>query len=502
MSERYSKLFTLPGNLYSTGSPVVVAAGSLLKDNQTGKVLVQLKIQNISEKTIKAAKVTISPLDTVGRLLGDCVNYQYLDLKTNRDDFFGQKTAIPLPDSATRSFSVSVAEVAFSDNSVWSASEEPWEMLSSPTRLEEKLGWNEAELLKQYHLDHGSNRQYWPTEVKDLWYCSCGVLNHKKESQCHSCGKSLEDQLAVEIETLKAERDARLEREAEARERKAQEEKRQAEERAKREAKEKEERTKKQKSLVKNCSIAAAAAVLVIVLGVLLTTKVIIPIHNYNSAVSLMENGDYTAAIKAFKAMDGYKDSEDMVVEAENRSVYATALDYMESGEYSVAIIKFNSLGDYSDAQEKIVECQNLENEADYQAALGYMESGKYVKAIMQFESLGDYSDAQEKIVECQNLEKGEYYRIALDYMDSGDYSKAIEKFEYLGDYSDAQEKLVECQNLKNEADYQKALDYMESAEYSKAIYELRKLGDYSDAAEKLNECLELKEKADNQTTN
>ena len=43
MSERYSKLSALPENLYSTGAPVIIAAGALLKDNQTGKVLAQLK---------------------------------------------------------------------------------------------------------------------------------------------------------------------------------------------------------------------------------------------------------------------------------------------------------------------------------------------------------------------------------------------------------------------------------------------------------------------------
>ena len=35
MSERYSKVFSLPENLYAEGAPVVIAAGALLKDNQT-----------------------------------------------------------------------------------------------------------------------------------------------------------------------------------------------------------------------------------------------------------------------------------------------------------------------------------------------------------------------------------------------------------------------------------------------------------------------------------
>ena len=65
MSERYTRLFSLPENLYSVGAPVVIAAGAVLKDNQTGKVLTQLKIQNISDKAVKAATVSIVPMDTV-----------------------------------------------------------------------------------------------------------------------------------------------------------------------------------------------------------------------------------------------------------------------------------------------------------------------------------------------------------------------------------------------------------------------------------------------------
>lgn len=62
MSDRYSKLFALSENLYSAGAPVVIAAGALQKDNQTGKVFAQLKIRNIQDKVIKAATVKSRPL--------------------------------------------------------------------------------------------------------------------------------------------------------------------------------------------------------------------------------------------------------------------------------------------------------------------------------------------------------------------------------------------------------------------------------------------------------
>ena len=130
MSERYSRLFSLPENLYSVGAPVVIMAGALLKDNQTGKVLAQLKIQNIQDKTIKALTVKICPMDTVGRLLGKSVSYQYLDFNAAQDIYFGQKPPIVLPDTATRAFTVSVSEVIFVDNTIWSAPDVPWNPMS------------------------------------------------------------------------------------------------------------------------------------------------------------------------------------------------------------------------------------------------------------------------------------------------------------------------------------------------------------------------------------
>ena len=50
MKDRYSKLFSLTKDLYTEGSPIIISAGSLLKDNDTDRVLAQLKFTNRSTK--------------------------------------------------------------------------------------------------------------------------------------------------------------------------------------------------------------------------------------------------------------------------------------------------------------------------------------------------------------------------------------------------------------------------------------------------------------------
>ena len=57
--ERFQRLYELPKNLYVNDTPIMISAGALTKDKNTGKIFIQLKIKNISEKVIKAVFVKI-----------------------------------------------------------------------------------------------------------------------------------------------------------------------------------------------------------------------------------------------------------------------------------------------------------------------------------------------------------------------------------------------------------------------------------------------------------
>lgn len=211
MSERYSKLFSLPENLYSVGAPVVIMAGALLKDNQTGKVLVQLKITNISNNVIKSIIVSISQLDIIGKPQGETIKYQYLDLNIERDVSFGQKVPIVLPDITTRAFSVSVSEVIFADNTVWKNSlDGNWKALKHSDSIEH-ICHGDIELIKQFRLQYGASSHVLFTRDRDLWRCTCGALNHVEEVNCHICGNNASDlEKPIDIPALKIASDERV----------------------------------------------------------------------------------------------------------------------------------------------------------------------------------------------------------------------------------------------------------------------------------------------------
>lgn len=227
MSERYLKLFSLEENLYIPGSPVLIAAGALLKDTQTGRILGQLKLQNISDQPIKAATVALIPLDTVGNPLGEPVSYQYLDLKVTRDAYWGSQDPIRFSDPSTRAYTASVKEVIFSDNSIWTAPNSAWKALPAKTTLETQL--DDFELATQYRMHFGMDCQYGYQTAEDLWYCPCGAVNHQGERACHSCQKDSNELAGVDWDLLRkeaAERVAkkRAEEEALAAEKKAKQE--------------------------------------------------------------------------------------------------------------------------------------------------------------------------------------------------------------------------------------------------------------------------------------
>lgn len=287
MSERYTKLFSLPENLYVEGSPVILAAGALLKDTQTGRILAQLKLQNIATVRIKAATVRIRPLDTVGAPLGDALEHQYLDLDAMRDGYFGAKNAIPLPETA-RAFSVGVETVVFADNVVWTSHAEAWEALQSPRSLPSLYS---SDVVEQFEIENGKISQNEFLQQKDLWTCLCGAVNHTRETRCHRCANTLQALREIDVAQLKAGAAARLEKQRQ-------------------EAAEEMERARKEAKKNRKAALIAAGALALIVALIVLLNTVIIPNSKYNEALALMDAGQYEEAIAAFGAINGYKDSK------------------------------------------------------------------------------------------------------------------------------------------------------------------------------------------------
>ena len=214
MSQRYARLFALPENLYQPGSPVMILAGALLKDNQTGGILALMKFKNVGTKPIRGLKVRFFPQDLTGIDLDQPLEHQYLDLNAARDGEFGQKEPVAFPNAVTRAFRVEVYQVVFADGTLWNQEQSQWSPMPPLQALETALG--DKELCKEYQILYGANCRVMPQEDKGLWRCTCGAWNMESEAKCHACWKNLDQLKALDLEQLKASRDARLAREQQA----------------------------------------------------------------------------------------------------------------------------------------------------------------------------------------------------------------------------------------------------------------------------------------------
>lgn len=387
MNERFTHLYFLPTYLYQSGSPILIAAGALLKDNQNDSVLVQLKLRNLKKDTLIACKVSVKAFDPSGAELKGVDDFSYLDLNMETGKDFGTQTAIPLEDKTTRRVVVSVTQAVFDNGVIWeNKNEQEWEPLPIGKRKELKMVFPDEELQKQYSIEVGGNCTYVPEIIDPFFYCTCGAINLVENGACYNCKReypSLAEALNVEILTQK--KNLRLQEEkyqqALALQNKGTEN---ALEKAislftelgdfkdsteriiacqNRIVQEKafEKETAQKKKRYKMLGIFAGTAAALVIVIALLATKVIIPeMQNrdaYQNAEALFENGQYDDAIDAFTLLGEYKDASDRAEKARNAKremQYTEALELAKNGDYLKAMAAFRDLGDYDDAKTQI----------------------------------------------------------------------------------------------------------------------------------------------------
>ena len=333
MQERFTRLFATPLNLYAAGSPVLIAAGALLKDNQTGSVLAQLKFTNLGEKTIKALFVSVDAFDVTDSALKGVEKFQFLDLSASTNATFGQKTPIPLPDGTTRSFAPSVRTVLFADGTSWTC-EKGFMPLPAQPSIMNAFG----DLAETYSRQMHGNALLAPQPYQDLWLCTCGTANKASHQLCAACGADKEPLFAwADVEKLLAEKATYEQEQAEQERQHAEAEAEQARLQA--------TRNKKNKKIA--AIVLPCIAAVIIFLIVLFT--VILPSMRYNKALSLYEAGEYDQAVNAYAACGAYAVNDDIVAywREKNANTIATGSFHTVGlkADGTVAAVGYNEYG-------------------------------------------------------------------------------------------------------------------------------------------------------------
>ena len=474
-----------PLTIYS-GIPVLIEKVILTKSPQTGDLAAACSFRSLTEKSLVAMLIDIHCSDIWGNPTESVEDFQYLDLKTEREIIFGQDQRISIPNRATRLIEIEIKRVIYSDRTLTESGSNK-EILPSQQDLSSFFG--SEELKNEYIRETGVIAQNTITVGGGYWRCTCGAVNDEAESDCYRCGANKSKLLALQnVELISAnlvahqkemQEKAEQERaEQEAFRRQAEEKKRLEKEERERKSREaaaqyaeemrikKEQRQKK----VKRFSIIAAA-VLLILLATYAVIWHIIPSIRYNNADSALSSKQFDSAYEGFQSLGSYKDSEEKAKEA----IYQKACSLMNAGSFTDAAAEFSKVVNYKDSNDQEVYCKN---QTAYLDAKELFDTGKYSEAAEAFSLLGDFSDSAEQV-------NASNYQYAKKLFDDGSFEEAQAAFDALADYEDSR-------TLSKESYYQLASKYFEEKEYKKAYdtFDIISRKDYKDSTElKVESC-------------
>ncbi len=132
--------------------------------------------------------------------------------------------------------------------------------------------------------------------------------------------------------------------------------------------------------------------------------------------------------------------------------LYDTAMEYKDNGEFLDAVKAFKNLAGFRDSNQQAAECIKLYNEGTYESAIVSKEDKDYDDAIELFSQIIDFKDSKEQIEICEQLKKSEMYDDAISLKQDGHFNQAIDILEKIIDYKDADYQIKECIQLKIDA--------------------------------------------------
>lgn len=160
---------------------------------------------------------------------------------------------------------------------------------------------------------------------------------------------------------------------------------------------------------------------------------------------------------------------------------YDSAVELMNAGEYEEAISKFESIEEYEDSKKMIEDCNLALTENSYNAAVDLKNAGNYEEALYAFYKLKDYKDVEEQMTEC----KDHIYDTAVELMDAGKYEEARTAFDIITDYKDSADLIEQC---NQEEIYTNATQLMDDGKCEEALAQFYAIKDYKDSQDIINE--------------
>lgn len=485
--QRFQILSASRQDLFQPGSPVWVSRCQLSLDRESGKRLLQVRMVNCSERTVRQVFLRIVCLGANRELLTQLEMVPMQSLAVLPGRVFGDDKFVEIPVRGAVYTEAYAQRVRFADDTAWDEADRDGYLRfkALPVRPEDP----HAETLADRARSGGVRNDCYFRTQQGLWVCTCGMPNASRVLRCVRCGadrlwleRHMDANLIDAPAPVKAPEPAPIPAPAPApmpavtvipapiR-----------------------SETPAQPTIIlqtvpepepeeapashagRNAAIVFAV-LLFLALGAFCAWKYLTPYLRYQQALRERAAGNYDRAVELFQSLKTYQDSPDQIAETLSRKAlglmgegkYAEALELLENLEgrdgqiadclYALGVLAYNdgdpetALNYVNQLRQRFPDYDKTEILAQYcwyslgqraELDAGAMTNAEltieqYRKAIECYTQADGYEDSAERVTACE-------YQIAGVYRDSGAIQEAVAAYEALGDYADAAAQRQAC---------------------------------------------------------
>ncbi len=464
-------------HLWFEGSPVALCSTMLALDIDKAELFASAKFLNVHPDNIKTVCFDIICYDAVRQTIACIADVAYTGFDVPRNEEFGYKRRVPIPDPQTRSVEFVLKNVSATNGDTWiNDSNHPFD-----TSLEQKSIFTvQGDLHKQFveicsrgNIDD-SVFSFQPVFKDSYWMCGCGCFNLAKEEECFYCGVGQAWlKRNSDLSTLTKQSDFETEQKQKFHRSQpafmpTQEELRMEREELQKRNSDYKKQLKKQKmqgSYKRIVFVIALLAIIgVITLGVVFY---VIPYFKYNQAVNHFDTQRYDEAIAEFSELGSFMESKSFL----SKSIYAKAAACFHAGQYEEASELFKSIDSYGDSHDQYLLSELL-------IAENAFNSGDYMAAYDRFMSIVEREESSERAEKCfEMIYKQAQRNLVANTMES--LETGIKELTFIKGYKDSDQQLERCTYILGNA-------YYAHQNYRAALKQYQLVSDYSDAAQKV----------------
>lgn len=204
--DRFTRIKELCVQPITDDRSLAVLRSVVLSDNLTSQNMLQLKLANYSNHSIKSAYLTIELYNDAGEVIAGSINVEFLDVDASPFANFGTKNLIAISTVPDNYFITSV-KLVMEDRSVFEYGKEQIMYLPTPTLLSEKM----PEVYQEF-LSSRNDLCFVPADIGNgMKRCTCGAIIFD-EGKCKNCDRTFREAISaasegsLEIEYKKAEK--------------------------------------------------------------------------------------------------------------------------------------------------------------------------------------------------------------------------------------------------------------------------------------------------------